>query len=155
MASYSFTNVAAGIAGPNGNFQLGNGAGAAEGGISYSMRGAKNTQTIGADGSAMNSLHADNSGTVTVRLLKTSPVNAQLNSMYNADKSSSTVWGLNTISLRDFARGDHMTAYGCAFAKQPDMTWDKEGPVIEWVFDAASIDVMLGTGSPAAILGGI
>lgn len=75
--------------------------------------------------------------------------------MYNADKSSSIVWGQNTISIRDFARGDHVTCYGCAFQKAPDLTWDKEGPVVEWIFDATKVDERLGTGSPAAVIGGI
>lgn len=155
MGSYSFQNVVAAIAGPNGNIQLGAGAGVSEGGITTAMRGDKNTLTIGADGSGMNSLHADNSGNVTVRLLKTSPVNALLMSMYNADKASSIVWGKNVISIRDYARGDHITCYGCAFRKLPDVVYDKEGPVLEWTFDATRIEERLGTGTPAAVVGGI
>ena len=155
MGSYSFQNVVAGIAGPNGNIQLGAGAGTAEGGISVAMRGDKNTLTVGADGTGMNSLHADNSGSVTVRLLKTSPINALLMSMYNADKASSIVWGKNVISIRDFARGDHVTCYGCAFKKAPDLTWDKGGPVVEWMWDATKVEERLGTGTPAAVIGGI
>jgi hypothetical protein len=155
MGSYSFQNVVAGIAGPNGNIQLGAGAGTAEGGISVAMRGDKNTLTVGADGTGMNSLHADNSGSVTVRLLKTSPINALLMSMYNADRSSSLNWGKNVISIRDYARGDHITCTGCAFKKAPDLTWDKEGQVIEWVWDATRIEERLGTGTPAAVIGGI
>jgi len=155
MASYSFQNVVAAIAGPNGNVQLGVGAGVSEGGITVAMRGAKNTLTVGADGSGMNSLHADNSGTVTVRLLKTSPINALLMAMYNADRSSSIVWGKNTITIRDFARGDNVTCSSCAFQKAPDITWDKEGAMVEWTWDATRVEERLGTGTPAAVVGGI
>ena len=83
MATYSFLDVTASIAGPGGNFSLGNGSGNSEEGITVTMTEDKNTMTIGADGSAMHSLHAGKSGTVSVRLLKTSPVNKQLMTLYN------------------------------------------------------------------------
>lgn len=148
MTTYSFMSVTAAISGPNGSFDLSNGN--SEGGISHSMREDKNAQTVGADGTVMNSLHAGNTGTVTVRLLKTSPVNALLSNMYAADKSDATVWGQNVITIRDVARGDHVTCSQCAFKKFPDETWDKEGPALEWTFDAV-IDAQLGSGTPSLI----
>ena len=140
--TYSFLSVSASITGPNGSFSLSNGN--TEGGISISMRGPKNTMTIGADGSAMNSLHADNSATVTVRCLKVSPTNALLNAMYDADRFDPTSWGRNVITIRDLNLGDIVTADGCAFQKQPDVTYDKEGPALEWVFDVGNVDEVLG-----------
>jgi hypothetical protein len=61
------------------------------------MTEAKNTMTIGADGEVMHSLHAGKSGTITVTLLKTSPVNKKLSLMYNAQSQSSALWGNNVI----------------------------------------------------------
>lgn len=144
MATYSFLSVSAAITGPNGSFSLSDGN--AEGGISTAMRGPKNTLTVGADGTGMNSLHADRSATYTVRLLKTSPTNAMLTEMYKADESDATNWGRNTITIRDVNRGDHIVGYRCAFQKLPDNTWDKEGPAIEWVFDVTQHDSTLGGG---------
>lgn len=152
MTTYSFLSVTAAISGPNGSFVLSNGN--SEGGISTAMKEDKNSQTIGADGSVMNSLHAGNAGTVTIRLLKTSPVNAQLSAMYDADKSDPTAWGQNVITIRDVARGDHVTCSQAAFKKFPDETWDKEGPALEWTLDAV-IDVKLGSGTPSLTIGGI
>lgn len=48
--------------------------------------------TVGADGEVMHSLHAGKSGTITVTLLKTSPVNKKLSLMYNAQSQSSATW---------------------------------------------------------------
>ena len=141
--TYSFLSVSASISGPNGSFSLSNGN--TEGGITIAMRGPKNTLTVGADGSGMNSLHADNSATVTVRLLKVSPTNALLNAMYDADRVDPTSWGQNVIKLRDINLGDDVTATGCAFQKQPDLTYDKEGPALEWVFDVATVHEDLGS----------
>jgi hypothetical protein len=72
---------------------LGYGAAIADEGITFAMAGDKNTMTVGADGEGMHSLHADNSGQVTVRLLKTSPTNAKLMNIYIAQKASPKKWG--------------------------------------------------------------
>lgn len=141
--TYSFLTVSASITGPNGSFNLSNGN--TEGGITVSFRAAKNTLTIGADGSGMNSLHADNSGTVVIRLLKVSPVNSLLSTLYDADRLDATAWGRNTITVRDVNLGDIVTAKGCAFQKHPDVTYDKEGPALEWTFDVADLDPNLGS----------
>lgn len=141
--TYSFLSVSAAISGPNGSFNLSHGN--TEGGISVTMRGPKNTLTIGADGSGMNSLHADNSCTVTVRLLKVSPVNTMLNGMYEQDRQAPQVWGQNVITIRDINLGDVLSIKGCAFSKQPDVTYDKEGPALEWTWDGAQVVETLGS----------
>lgn len=145
MATYSFLSVSSSINGPNGSFSLSDGN--TEGGITASMRGAKNTLTIGADGSGMNSLHADKSGTITVRLLKTSLTNALLSQMYESDVSDASNWGNNVITIRDVNRGDHVTGAGCAFQKRPDLVYDKEGAANEWIFDVTQLDESLGSGN--------
>jgi hypothetical protein len=78
MSTYSFLNVQASLAGPGGLLNLGQGAAAAAEGITVARAGDRNKMTIGADGNGMNTLIADKSGQVTVRLLKTSPQNAAL-----------------------------------------------------------------------------
>ena len=141
--TYSFITFSCSISGPNGSFSLSNGN--SEGGITFEYREAKNTQTIGADGTAMNSLHASNAGTITARFLKTSPTNALLSTMYDADRLDPTSWGQNIITGRDVNLGDHNTGKYCAFQKHPATVYDKEGPALEWVFDVGQIDINLGS----------
>ena len=82
--SYSFLDVQASIYGPGGNVSLaGDEAGVEQGGITITPAGERSKMTVGADGSVMHSLLGDKSGTVSVKLLKTSSVNAALQIMYN------------------------------------------------------------------------
>ena len=136
MSTYSFLDVQAAITGPGGGFLLGSGEGAAEEGITIAAAGDKSTMTIGAGGDGMHSLHGDTSGTVTVRLLKTSPVNAMLSEMYAFQTNSSITHGQNVLVLRDIARGDTVSCRNVAFKKFPDLQYAKEGGNVEWVFDA-------------------
>lgn len=144
MPTYSFLDVNAAIVGPGGSFNLGSGAGASEEGISVNPSEEINTMTIGADGTPMHSLHANKSGQVSVRLLKTSPVNAQLSQMYAFQTVSGSSHGRNTISLANSQTGDVVTCQICAFKRVPDLTYAKDGGMNEWVFDAGIIDRTLG-----------
>lgn len=148
MATYSFLDVTAAIDGPGGSINLGAGAGVAEEGITIEGVNDKNTMLIGADGAGMHSLMADESSTVTIRLLKTSPVNAQLSQMYNTQTVSSATHGRNTITVRDIARGDSITLQQVAFKKRPTIEYAKEAGMMEWAFDAISTVAVLGVGTP-------
>lgn len=141
---YSFLNFLCAIAGPGGSINLGNGSGAAEEGITFSPSNEISTMMIGADGYGQHSLHADKSGKITVRILKTSPTNKVLMAMFNSQTSDSSVHGQNTISATDKQRGDSITAAGCAFSKVPDLTYGKEAGMLEWEFMAIAIDRNLG-----------
>jgi Protein of unknown function (DUF3277) len=143
--TYSFKDVSASLAGPNGTANLGYGAAISEEGITVDMGGDKNTMHIGADGTPMHSLHADKSGTVTIRCLKTSPTNAVLQDMYDAQQLSSIFWGQNVIIVRENQSGDITTAQFCAFKKKPNLKYAKDADVLDWVFDAGTIDTVLGT----------
>ncbi|MEN4543485.1 DUF3277 family protein [Pantoea agglomerans] len=144
MSTYSFIDVTASLTGPSGAVDLGYGAANSDEGIVVSMTEAKNTMTTGADGEGMHSLHAGKSGTVTINLLKTSPVNKKLSLMYNAQTLSSTLWGNNVIVVRNTASGDLVTARGCAFQKVPDFSNPKVAGTVAWVFDCIKIDELLG-----------
>ncbi len=143
--TYSFMNVNASLVGPGGNINLGYGAAVADEGITIAMAGDKNTMLIGADGEGMHSLHADKSGTVTIRLLKTSPSNAALMALYDAQSMSSTLWGQNVIVVSQDGVGDIHTARQCSFKKKPDISYKKDGDIVEWVLDSIKIDALLGT----------
>lgn len=148
MATYSFLNVQCAIVGPGGAFNLGTGAGVSDEGITIAMVGEKDTMVVGADGSVMHTLNADKSGTLTVRLLKTSPTNAQLSIMYALQTVSSAMHGQNTVTIRDSARGDVTTCRLTAFRKQPTLSYTKAGAVQEWEFNVGIIDQLLGVGTP-------
>ena len=143
--AYSFGNVQATLVGPGGSINLGNGAGTSDEGITIDPNGDKNTMTIGADGSGMHSLHQDKSGTVTVRLLKTSPTNALLQAMYDFQASSAALWGQNVITVTDIASGDSTDCVGLAFKKKTPIRYAKDGQIMEWMFDAIQVDSLFGT----------
>lgn len=146
MTAYSFLDVQAAIIGPGGSFSLGSDSGAAKEGISVSMLEEKNTMVVGADGTPMHSLRASKAGRITVRLLKTSPVNSKLSAMYSLQTLSSAAHGTNVITLKNNQSGDSITALQCAFSKLPDLSYAEESGINEWVFDAGIIDTTLGGG---------
>ncbi|PAV01783.1 hypothetical protein CBG25_14630 [Arsenophonus sp. ENCA] len=144
MATYSFVDVSATLTGPTGVIDFGAGSANSEEGIVVTMTEAKNTMTIGADGEGMHTRHGGKSGTVTVSLIKASPVNKKLMIAYNAQSVSSTLWGNNVIVIRNPVSGDMITARSCAFQKIPDLQNAKEANVLAWVFDCIKIDALLG-----------
>ena len=140
--TYSFLDTHVGFSGPTGSFSLKGGN--AEEGITIAMRADKNDLVIGADGKGMHSLRADNSATVTIRLLKNSNINALLSGAYNAQKATSTLWGQNTINVVT-SIGDTVALTGVAFKKQPTLTYAEKGGMNEWEFDAIEVTEVLGT----------
>lgn len=141
---YSFLNVVATLIGPTGVINLGQGAAVAEEGITIEAVEDKNNMVIGADGRGQHSLIASDARLVTVRLLKTSPVNAQLQIMYDAQSISSALWGQNVFNVVDTGRGDLVIVQSSAFKKQPAITYAKEGGLMEWQFDGISGSAILG-----------
>ena len=145
MSTYSFQDVTASLTGPTGVVDLGFGSSVTKEGITVAMNGPRNVMTPAADGEYMHSLKADKSGTVTVRLLNTSPVNAMLQAMYNAQSLTTSLWGNNVIIIRNKGNSETVTCRGVAFQKLPDRVYAEEGQMVEWVFDAGKIDVITGT----------
>lgn len=145
MPTYSFLDVNATLVGAGAIIDLGAGSANSEEGITTSMVDDKNTMTVGADGEGMHSLHAGKAGTVTVRLLKTSPQNAKLMALYDAQSLSSSLWGQNIITITNTSSNDAIGCRSCAFKKRPDLSYKKDGDVVEWVFDSIKIDAILGT----------
>jgi len=144
MATYSFLDVNASIDGIGGNFQLGSGAGTADEGITIDAIEDKSTMTIGADGTPMHSLHGSTASKVSVKLLKTSPVNAMLMSMYNTQTSSSANHGKNTITVSNAQTGETITLTLVAFTKVPNLVYGKEAGTNEWTFAAGKTSHQLG-----------
>lgn len=146
MGVYSFLNVNAAMVGPGVAANLAAGAAVAEEGITIEPVEDKNVMTIGADGAGQHSLIASDARTATVRLLKTSPMNAVLMAAYNAQSVNSSLWGRNVITVTDTGSGDLYTLQQCAFKKVPTITYAKEAGFNEWVFDCVKGDAILGVG---------
>ena len=143
--SYSFADVTGTLVGPGGVVDLGHGSAVGEEGIKISMAAEGGSMTIGVDGCGMHNLNADKSGTVTIELLKTSPVNAKLQAMMNMQGQNASLWGKNIISITNTVSGDKTICSSCAFGKKPDVVYKKDGGVVSWTFNALSIDTILGT----------
>lgn len=143
---YSFLNIVATIAGPSGFANLGAGSANAEEGITIEPHEDKNEMTIGADGQGQHSLIASDAAKVTVRLLKTSPINSILQLMYDVQSASSALWGQNVITIVDTARDDLTILQACAFSKKPTINYAKIGGMMEWTFDAIKANSVLGDG---------
>lgn len=140
MKTYSFQDVQAAIVGPGGAFNIGNGAGVADEGITVTAASEMSTMTIGADGLGMHTLHADRSGKIVVRVIKTSPVNALLMAMLQFQRVSAANHGQNTITITHTSLGDVTTAQQVAFSKVPDNAYAKNADIREWNFDAITVD---------------
>lgn len=144
--TYSFLDTHVAIVGPGIAINMGAGSGSAEEGITVSPSEDVGTMTIGADGAGMHSLHGNKSGRFTVRLLKTSPVNAQLAAALAFQRTSAANYGQNTLTLVNSVSGDTVTCQQAAFAKWPDLNYAKDGGFNEWVFNCVIIDQGLGAG---------
>lgn len=141
---YSFLNVNATFAGAGGIVNLAAGAAVAEEGIMIDAAEDKNVMTIGADGKGQHSLIASDAGNVTVKLLKTSPINQALMNIYNLQSTATSLWGQNIITIVDSARGDTHILEGVAFKKKPSIGYAKEAGFNEWTFDAIKVTSILG-----------
>lgn len=145
MSTYSFLSVNASIVGPGGSVNIGQGAGASEEGITIEPAEDIDSMVIAADGTSMHSLHANKSGSATVRLLKTSPTNQQLMLLYNFQTASPANHGQNTITLSDNNLGDLVTCRNVAFKRAPNLVYGKEAGMNEWSFHVGQIDRALGS----------
>lgn len=146
--TYSFLNILGNLSGPGFSFPIGAGTGSAEEGITIEMLEDKTDLKIGADGSPMHSLRASNAGSVSVRVLKTSPLNAALNAAYNFQKASAANWGQNILRFADVQRGDVITCTDMGFARQPVIQYAKDANMNEWRFLGLVPAMILGAGIP-------
>ena len=159
MGVYSFLDTSVSIVGPGvnvnieggtpGSEQIGSSAGAAKEGVTVAFDDPKDTKVVGADGAIMHSLHASQAGKFTVRLLKTSPINAVLSQAYAAQRGSAANWGQNVIVLTNNVLGDVAEGAQMAFEKFPDNEYAEDGNTLTWVFTGL-VDELLGPGLAVA-----
>jgi len=144
-ATYSFLDVSAAIVGPGGAINIGSDSGSSEEGITIEPSEDVNTMTIGADGTGMHSLHANKSGVVTIRLLKTSPANQKMQNLYALQTASGSNHGQNNITITNSYTQDKISCQQCAFKRAPTINYAKEGGIMEWTFDSTAIIRVLGS----------
>jgi len=161
VAAYSFRDCLITFSGPAGTIRLGAGQGPAIGvadeGITIERAEDRNTLLVGINGETLNLVHAGNTGTVRLRLLKTSLANGQLIDVYNDQKTRGSNWGtdMQHITVEDLARKDKIVAGSLAFAGEPAVTFGKVGGVNEWTFHAGRIQMFLAKSeSTQRIVGG-
>lgn len=140
--TYSFQDVVATLNGVGGRISLGQGSGSAAEGITVSMTDEKTTTITGADGTVQHSLRASQTGRITVRLLKTSPVNAQLNQLYHVQRGSAATWGQNQLTVGNVVSGDNLVGSAMAFVKHPDIVMATEGNTNDWEFSGIVIPTL-------------
>lgn len=150
MATYSFLDFHGALSGPGANLSLTEGEGIAAEGVTVEPAEDKNIMTVGACGNIMHSLVASTAGILTVRLLKTNPLNAKLQNLYNYQTQSSLYHGKNKIVLRDVVRGDTHSMDTAAFMGRPTIVYAKEGNVMDWKF-AGNWHSSLGFGTPSIL----
>lgn len=144
MATFSFQDVAASIVG-SGVVNLGFGSQSAKEGISVEFNESRNAMYVGADGEVMHSLKSNKSGTVIIRLMRTSDKNAQLQLMANAQFLSSSLHSNNVITITDKGNNEVCVCRDCAFRNPANRTYAEEAGIQEWIFDCGKIDFMTGT----------
>lgn len=144
MNTYAFMNTQCSMVGPGCMLNLGYGAGIAEEGITIEPAGDLSSMTIGADGQGHHSLYSDRSSNITVRVLKTSPLNGLLAAVLAFQRSSAANFGQNTITTVNTGMKDTITAQQVAFAKIPMIEYAKDGRFNEWRFNAIDTDFGLG-----------
>ncbi len=144
--AYSFLDTSATLTGPGGDIDLGANAGVSDEGITVEQSEEINKMTIGAGGQGMHSLIANRSARVTVRLLKTSPTNAQLSAMVAFQRTSATNHGQNLIVISNKGLGDRIICDQTAFGKIPAINYKAEGDFVEWEFHSVDSTVALGSG---------
>lgn len=153
--TYSFLDVQCTLSGPGGNISLGAGAAVAEEGITIEPSADLDHMDIGADSSPMHSLSANKSARATVRLLKTSVVNAQLQQMLNIQRTSGLLHGQNNLSVGNPVSGDKLTGASVAFARQPTIVYAANGGFMDWTFNIGLLDVTQGGSLLSQLLGAV
>ncbi len=145
IPAYSFLDCNDTISGPGGSFAL-KGGNAPEG-ITIIADNDMTETVTGADGHIMHSLmEQGHTVTVTVNLLKTSPVNSQLMQLLDSQRQSASTWGANTISLTDKHLNDDYTVAEAAFIRVADNTWGAAAGTTTWTLRGRMTSSTMGVG---------
>lgn len=142
--TYSFLNFVCAITGPGGVINIGTGVGPNDEGITFEPTEDRNTMEVGPDGNGQHSLNGNKSGHITLRVLKTSNANAQLQAMFNFQTANPANHGQNVVTGADRLSGDQVTCQQVAFKRQPNLKQQKVAGYVDWLFDVINMDIVLG-----------
>jgi len=144
MGVYSFIDNSGTWTGPGGTLSLGNGSGASDEGITIAYNEDVGHMDIGADGSIQHSLHANKSGTITIRVLKTSPINQKISNKIAFQRAGAANYGQDTFSIQNLVTGDIVTCQQVGVKSFSPMTYAKDAGMNEWVLNVGLIEPTLG-----------
>jgi hypothetical protein len=143
--TYSLLDVNFSIVGPNISTSA---TGVAEEGYTPAFEEDSDVMTQGVGG-VMHSLTVAKRGAVELHILKTSPMNAQLNYAYIQDRANgSQQWGQNVITITNPVSGDNWNCKSCAFRRHPSTPYQVRGSVHVWTFNSGEMDPILGNLTP-------
>lgn len=89
------------------------------------------TPLVGADGSSLVSITADQTATLTLRLQPTSPWNRELANRVKQIRNGASVTPM-VISLRDTSTGEGGGCSAAVIIKEPDSSWGDAASAREW-----------------------
>ena len=144
MGVYSFIDTTVTWTGPGGTISLGNNSGAAEEGVTLVYDDDIGHMDIGASGDIQHSLHANKSGTLTFRLLKTSPTNQRVSTKIAFQRASSVNYGQDTVTITNIVTGDIVTCQRVAPKHFTPLSYAKDAGMNEWILNVGLIEPTLG-----------
>jgi hypothetical protein len=98
--------------------------------ISVKANSDRYTEKVGADGEILRSRKHDDTHSVDITLMKSSPSNTYLTTVMNMDKLANM--GIRTLSITDLSGGSLHFWPQAWISKDPDVTYDEEGADIPW-----------------------
>lgn len=131
VSAYSFKNVVASI-----DRRDVKGLWDGDDSITVAMAADQGARTVGADGSSIFSISADQSANITIRLQHTSPTHRFLMQKWNAQKTRGAAANGFPFAVKDTVSGEGGTATDCRIMTAPADSKGKAATVREWVLSA-------------------
>ncbi len=151
---WSFPDFDATWVGPEGTFDVSSEGVAAEG-ITIAFAEDAANPVMGAAGDGMYNLRAARHGTITIRSLKISTLNAVLSRIFATSTADSAQYGQGLLTCRNAKTGDLFVCRDCGLRKFPDSGNGVEGAAYEWVINSLRITATLGDGNPDLTQNGV
>lgn len=102
------------------------------------------TTTVGTDGSVARSKTRDNRATIELRLMSTSPTNAALSAVYQADKNASGGAGIGAFLCVDLNGTSLYAAGNCWIRRPPDPSFGREASERVWTLEVDALQDFTG-----------
>lgn len=98
------------------------------------------TKEVGADGEVARARTNDDTGSITITLMKGSPSNAILQALAAADLATGA--GVVPVTVTDLGGGGGVVAPDAWIQKTPDLSFGAENGTVEWVFDVGHLTLI-------------